>query len=284
MDLVTELNRRGGAARVATLTAAGVPTQAVRAALVQGKVRRVARGVVALPEAQRVCILAATIGAEHTCVSALAAMGIPLPRLDGRPHLAVPHSFTSHGRDLGGIRLHYVAGRVAAGTSAGIEVALDAAGACLDEVWHLVAVDSALNKGMITVADVAAFRRTTRTRRDFLLSHADGRSQSAGETIARLLLVRAGHRVCPQAYVRGAGYVDIEIDGVAILEVDGYAHHDDERSFRRDRERDRVSVTAGRPVLRYAAGELMSPQIPDVVAEVRRVLAAWAAPGRGRLN
>jgi hypothetical protein len=238
--------------------------------------------VYALPGTSPDAVLAARLNARLTCVTALAAAGLPLPAAPTQAHLAVSHNFTGHGRDTGGARLHYQVAPLGGGPSVGIAAALDAAGACLDEVWHLVAVDAALNRGLITLGDVMAFRRSSRARREFLLTYADSRAEAPGETIVRLRLVQAGLAVRPQAYVDGAGRVDLEVEGVLIVQVDGYAPHSGKPAFTRDRQKARAVIKAGRPQLTYAASEVLGYWTADVVGEVRAALDAWNATGRGR--
>jgi len=275
MDIIAELTRRGGAARVAQLERAGISRHRIRAGLETGTVARPAHGVIALPTATSDVVLAVIVGGEHTCVSALARLGLPVPRRTGPAHLAVPHSFTTYGREMGATVLHYTKGRKEPGGVATVFAALDSAGDCLDEVWHLVAVDAALNRGLITMADVLRLSRTSRARRDFLIAHADARSESPAETIARLRLVQAGFQVRPQAYVDGAGHVDLEVNGILLVQVDGYEHHSDRASFKRDREKGRAVVKAGRPLLSYAASELLGQFTANIAVDATRALEEW---------
>lgn len=272
------LNRLGGAARTGDLLAAGCGEAAIGAAVRSGLVTSPVRGVLIAPGAPPSSALAVRLNAGLTCVSALAAAGIPLPRgASERIHLAVHRSFSLRGRPANGARFHHQVARPEPGKAVSIAEALDTAGDCLDEMWHLIAVDAALNRGLITMGDVMSFRRTSRERREFLISFADGRSQAPGETIARLVLAQAGHRVRPQAHIEGAGAVDLEVDGILLVQVDGYEFHSDRPTFRRDRQKGRAIVKAGRPLLSYAASELLGSSRPDIVAEVRAALANWRA-------
>lgn len=279
MDVVRALEAAGGAARRGALLKAGCTDHAVRVAVAQGRVRVVGRGLLAVPGAPADAVLAARLGAQLTCLSALARAELPLPVPPSCAHLAVRDSFTRHGKDTGGARLHYSARPLGQGPTVSIADALDAAGACLDETWHLVAVDAALNRGLITLGEVLRFRKSSAQRRDFLLNFADARSEAPGETIARLRLVKAGYRVRPQAHVEGAGRVDLEVEGVLIVQVDGYVPHSGKPAFRRDREKSRAVIKAGRPQLSYAASDLLGYWSTDVVGEVRDALGAWKATG-----
>jgi hypothetical protein len=162
--------------------------------------------------------------------------------------------------------------------------ALDCAGACLDELWHLAAVDDALHRGLVTMGEIMGFRRSTKERRDFLIRYADGRSQSPGETIVRLRLCQAGLRVTPQAYVEGAGNVDLEVESLLIVQVDGYEPHSGRSAFTRDRQKSRSVITAGRPQLSYAASELLGFYGADVVRDVRAALEEWRSRDPTRIR
>ena len=276
MDPLKMLAALGGAGRTKQLVAGGCSTHAIRAAVAAGSVRRVGRGVLALPSAPPDALAAVTLGAGLTCVSAFERLGLPLPQTPERLHLAVPYNFTPGARAVPQLRLHYQGARPAPGSLASAAEALDNAGDCLDETWHLVAVDAALHRGAVTLGDVMDFRRTSRARTEFLLRHADARSESPGETIARLALTRAGLRVCPQMYVDGAGRVDLVVEDRVIVQVDGYGPHSGQRAFRRDREKSRAVIRAGRPQLTYAASELLGRVRVNIVHDVREALERWA--------
>ena len=69
------------------------------------------------------------------------------------------------------------------------------------------------------------FTRSNKARRDFLVRYSDARSQAPGETIVRLRLVQAGFKVRPQAHIEGAGAVDLEVENILLIQVDGYEFH-----------------------------------------------------------
>ena len=270
------VNQLGGAARTRDLLAAGCTEREIAAVLKSGAVGRPLRGVVVAHGGPGDVALAVCLGAGLTCISALKSAGIPLPlAVANQVHLAVHRSFSLRGRPSRGARLHYQAERPGTGQAVSIAAALDAAGECLDEVWHLIAVDAALNAGLITLGDVMGFTRSNKARRDFLVRYSDGRSQAPGETIVRLRLVQAGFKVRPQAHIEGAGAVDLEVDSTLLIQVDGYEFHSDRPSFRRDRQKGRAIIKAGRPLLSYAASEVLGNATPDVVSEVRAALEAW---------
>ncbi len=284
MKPVDILRSLGGAARASQLKARGLTPFLIEKSLARGDVLRASRGVYALAHAHPEVVRAVQLGAAFTCISALARHGLPVPRTPLAPHLAVARNFHAAAHELGGARLHYQSRRPEPGATAEVAAALDAAGDCLDEEWHLAAVDAALNRGVILLGDVAGFTRTSRERREFLLAFADARAEAPGETIARVRLARAGFSVRPQAYVEGAGRVDLEVDGLLILQVDGYEPHSSKRAFVRDRRGSRAVIRAGRPQLSYAASELLGEYSPDLVGEVRDALNSWRARDLGAIR
>src|SRR5690625_7915164 len=96
-------------------------------------------------------------------------------------------------------------------------------------------------------------------------------TQSVLESLARLELVSEGLKVEPQTYVDEVGYVDLLVEDVVAVELDGYEYHRDRIQFSRDRFRDRQLRMMGYEVLRYAYDEVInSPEL--VVTEVRTIL------------
>jgi len=274
----------GGSGRTRQLLAQGCTPYAIRLAVTDGTVVRVSRGAYMLPDAPPERQQAIKLGAAITCVSALASLGLPVPRTPHAAHLAVPRNFNLGARTRAPVQLHYQNERPLPGSVVSVAAALDCAGACLDEEWHLAAVDAALHGGLITLGDVMKFTRTSKERRDFLLCYADARAQAPGETIVRLRLVKAGFLVTPQAYIEGAGHVDMEVEHLLIVQVDGYGPHRDKGSFVRDRQGARAAIRAGRPQLSYAASEVLNHYSADVVGEVRDALREWRTRDPARIR
>ena len=284
MDTLTALASLGGAARTFQLLERGCTPFTIRRSVAAGEVLQHSRGVFASPGAAPDTVLAVELSAGFTCTSALELLGLPLPKPIAIPHLAVPRNFNPKDHNFPHARLHYQGRGMAPGSVAGVADALDTAGACLDPTWHLVAVDAALNQGLIVLGDVLRFGRTTKERRDFLLSYADARSQAPGETIARLRLAEAGLKVRPQAYVEGAGHVDLEVEGVLLIQVDGFGPHSGKTAFTRDRVHARAVIKAGRPLLSYAASELLGYYCANVVKDVTEALEEWRNGDRHKVR
>ena len=58
----------------------------------------------------------------------------------------------------------------------------------------------------------------------------------------------------------------------------------DRPSFRRDRQKGRAIIKAGRPLLSYAASEVLGTAPPDVVSEVRAALDSWRPRDEARIS
>jgi very-short-patch-repair endonuclease len=142
---------------------------------------------------------------------------------------------------------------------------------CLPEPEALVIVESAVVKKRVTVEalrDACRGRGSDVARR--IVRKVDPRAQSPAETLARDALLRAGYRVRSQVPVPGVGHVDLEVDGVLLVEIDGRTYHSDVRDFEEDRRRGNAVSLKRRFVVRIPARWVLEdPQ--SVVREVE----AW---------
>ena len=91
------------------------------------------------------------------------------------------------------------------------------------------------------------------------------------ESILRQLLESRGHRVEQQLQVSGVGRVDMRIDGMLLVEVDGFAFHRDRDAFERDRARDTALALRGMRWLRVPARQVLDHSVAAVDA-VERML------------
>ena len=100
---------------------------------------------------------------------------------------------------------------------------------------------------------------------------------------------RSGHIVEQQVHVVGVGRVDMRVDGVLYLEIDGFAFHHDREQFERDRARDAILAARGLQRLRVSAAQVLGEW--EVVAEQRpprhfalgELTATVGPSGRGRV-
>jgi very-short-patch-repair endonuclease len=150
-------------------------------------------------------------------------------------------------------------------------------------------LDSALNRGLLSPADLAAMPTLMRGRRGAVsgrrhLAEADGRAESPLETRVRLRCVDG--KVAPDALqyeVRDEdGYLlavaDLAWPRARVLaEADGRAPHGTPDAVFADRRRQNLLVNAGWTVLRFTWADTLRPDyIPYTVSKA----IAAAAPGR----
>ncbi|MFV0285158.1 MAG: DUF559 domain-containing protein [Demequina sp.] len=276
MTVTEALHRCGGVARVRDLLALGCTRHRLAQARARGDVVEVARGVLALPATAQARIEAARLHGTLTCATALEERSVPL--LGSPPAVCVEVAGSGYAtRQRGpGIRVHFhqaTSPPMRAFRIATVAEALDAAGRCLDERAHLVAVDAALHRGLVRPDEIAQFRRSTAARRAWIQAFMDGRAESPPESLARLDLALAGVRVHPQRYIEGVGRVDLVAADRVVVEVDGRQFHDDTRAFQRDRSRDRELARQGYAVLRFTYLDLCGEAPVSVAQAVQAALA-----------
>lgn len=274
VDLESRLRAAGGAARRATLVRCRADAARLADAVGTGAVRRVARGVYAVPEARRDVVTAVVHGARLGCLSALSLAGVAVLHPPAVPHLSVDRG---RGARPSGVRARFPAvvhRELAAGGPRSVTVASALARAlvCRPAVEALVAVDDALRRRLATLDEVRAALPRTATRERLALDLADGRSRSPLETVARLALVGAGLDAVPGVVVAMVGEVDLLVGGRVVVELDGYAYHSGRDEFREDRRRDRELVLQGYVVLRFTADDVREPRamVSAVEAALRR--------------
>jgi very-short-patch-repair endonuclease len=284
MEVHERVSAMGGTARTADLLVMGYTKRQLSAAVKSRRLTRVGRGMYGAPGVKADRLLATRLGAREACVSALQQYGVALLRKPTQVHLEVPLNFSAGDRDTSRARLHYstAASFARATTRTSVLDALATATKCMGKREQLVALDSALHLGLVQLSDIARWGANhagragiqfKKERREWLVAFADARSESPLETLVRVDVAEAGFAVQPQVHVKGVGRVDLVVEGVIVLELDGREHHDNPRAFQQDRERDRRLAKRGFRVLRYTYADLMGPQPVDVVADIRETLA-----------
>ncbi|PJI94059.1 DUF559 domain-containing protein [Luteimicrobium subarcticum] len=272
--------------RLGSLVSDASGLAALRALVRTGQVDRVGHGTYAMPGTPDELVLAARFRGLVTCASAvrlhrLATHGPPDHESPERVHLAVAggSSGGSHpARDRARVRLYRgepveVSSVHVPGPVVPVAVALVT---CAVRDSAVVSVDSAVQRGFVTVEEVAArVAPHAAARAAVVLGLVDGRSESVIETLARLALVDAGFAVVPQVVVPGVGRVDLLVEGTVVVELDGFAYHGDRSAYREDRRRDRELVARGLTVLRFTYEDVVQGPA-RVVDAVRAALVARA--------
>lgn len=139
-----------------------------------------------------------------------------------------------HSRRRRGLTVHeHVTGAAAQGGVIEPSVAVVQAGMVNGPMAALVAADAALHRGLISDLDLAHAQSLIGGARALVvrrtLRHADGRSESPGETRLREGLRRMGFAVTPQVEIRDGSFlarVDMLLDDAPVIfEFDGFVKY-----------------------------------------------------------
>lgn len=274
MTVLDRLAEKGGCARRAQIARGSRELAELRSLVECGSVTRVARGLYSLPGTNAAVILARRASGLLTCTSAASAIGLPLLVPPTSVHLAIASHTAAPRAGVvpRGSVLHWESGLAMRAEDrdvvAAVPIALVHALRCLPGREAIALVDGALSRRLVTIAELAAQRpRVRKLAFDGLLRAVDGRSQSIPETFARIALLAAGFSVEPQVHIVGVGAVDLLVEELVVVELDGFAYHGDRTQFREDRRRDRALQLIGVPVLRFTYRDAVD-DVARLVAEV----------------
>jgi len=279
MQLERVIESLGGVARWRDLVDAGFTQSMLVTAVRQGRVTRPHRGVYAIARTARADVVRTIFRAEPTCVTWCLSAGLPLETTPTTTHLAVPAS-----RGLGLVRqrpssevtMHRcgVAGRAAAIHH------LDVAASCTTPIQQVALLDAAIRHGLIPLRAVHGLVKGSQRRREWVLAHVSPSAESIGETYMRVALGEVGLHVLAQVSFEHVGRVDFLVEGVVVVEVDGFAYHSDQRTFARDRQRERSLAALGITTMRFTHAEVLADPLScalQVVDVLWRQGAASAA-------
>lgn len=252
----------------------GMSTHQLTAAVREGKLLRVRRGVYARPGTPAQILMAVRVGGRLTCLSMLHMIGI-FVHSHARLHVKVPSDLSrSQRRRPQGARLHW--------------------GACVDEdLEHVVSVreavrqsvlcqaprstiatlDSVLHHGVLTRDALADLFVELPLRYHRLLALVDGSSESGPETYMRLVLRSLGVQFETQVQIPGVGRVDFVVEGWLIIECDSRQFHEGWDKQVEDRSRDIAAARLGYVTIRPLAAALLGDR-SQVRADVQAVVAA----------
>ncbi len=257
MSLASILAAFGGVAHYASLEFAGISRAEVAAAARSGEIQRVRNGWFASHGAPSELVSAVRVGGALTGASVAALSGlwtIADPVLHVRvsssaARLSSPGGGTPLQPTRHGVCVHYRRGPVRTAADPLLQALAEMFG-CSDEVAALVALDSALNQGLIGVWQLPELKALTLPSRWRSIDKADAGSQSGLETIVRLLMRAHGVALRTQVQIDGVGRVDMLIGDRLVVELDGYGFH--ANRFEEDRERDWELLQRGYLVVRVS--------------------------------
>jgi len=138
-------------------------------------------------------------------------------------------------------------------------------------------IDWATETGALSRSALLEVRRLLTVDARPVFEWADPRCDSFPESIARTRFRRAGHRARCQGPLRNGQRIDLVIDDVIGLEIDGFAFHADR--FEEDRRKDLEIARAGLVPLRVTVA-VMRSDWRTVVEAAERLLATH----RGRVG
>lgn len=266
MDAAYLLARFGGVARGSELQKYGCSRTNVAAATDAGAIRRLRRGVFALPAADAGLVTAALHGGALTCAAGLRAHGVwVLPHPDGQVHVWMGRSGRPHEHEGCTCTTHYSPGSGALGL-APVVACLIHAYRCLDGEAFFAAYESAWNKRLIGAHDRARIRRELPRSAHWLLDLARPDAESGLESLIRLRMHLLGIRLDCQVLIPGVGRVDFVLEGRIILEADGRENHTHAKRHA-DLGRDAAASALGYETLRFDYAIIVHDW-PTVVAAI----------------
>lgn len=270
----------------ATLLARGFTRRGLARAVASGALVRVRRDRYMSADAPKSTRDAVRIGGRLTCLSLLQLLGVfvfenvilhvHITRGMSRMRSVAPLAGGLEPRGKRAQRLHWlplVRAKQATGACVDIVDALAHAVLCQTPRHAIASLDSALNKGLIRVADLTDVFAALPPRFGVLRALVDGRAESGPETLVRLMVRALGCRVDLQVWFDGVGRVDLVIDGWLVIECDSKEFHADWKQQVKDRNRDLALAARGYVTLRLTAAQIMY-RPDEVVAALRGLVEA----------
>ena len=284
LAILVGMIENGSVATRAQLLAGGMSRRGLARAVAQGSLLRVRRDRYMAAGASELLRQAVRIGGRLTCVSLLQllsvfvfandALHVHIPRGMSRLRSAADAKRRLEPRQARTARLHWlplVCAEEITDSCVGVVDALAHAVLCQPARHAIATLDSALNKGLIQLADLAEVFSALPPRFTVLRALVDGRAQSGPETLVRLMARSLGCRVDLQVQFDGVGRVDLVLDGWLVVECDSKEFHESWRQQVKDRNRDLALAALGYATLRLTAAQIMY-RPDEVLAALRGLL------------
>ncbi|MBS1673515.1 MAG: DUF559 domain-containing protein [Actinobacteria bacterium] len=267
MDLIEELTRHHGVARVETLRRAGVTDHAFRRARTDRRILSVRRGWIALPGADEELVAAARRGVVLSCVTLAVRRGLWV-REAPEPHVAAPPS-SGHARVSRGI-VHWSAPLIPRNPDAledSLENALVLIARCQPHEASMAVWESALRKRLVDPQVLERLDLPPAARR--MLAEATPFADAGTETIFRTRLGWLDIPIVPQVWLHGHR-VDFLIGERLVVQIDGGHHVGAQRE--EDNKHDALLRLHGYHVIRIGYDRLMN-HWPEVQALILLAIA-----------
>lgn len=139
----------------------------------------------------------------------------------------------------------------------------------------IAALDWALHTGRIDLLDAEAIMLRVTTGKRIATDWLDPRCESLPESLSRTRLREAGHQLVSQVVLETGEPIDLVVDGVVGLEVDGDRYHRDR--FERDRRKDAQIILENMHPFRPSA-RMVFHEWPVVLAAVEAAIASRTPP------
>lgn len=257
MDWTTTLGERGGIASLGQLLGAGATAEELGRRVRDGRLFRPRRGVYALPTAPGSAVAAVRAGGRLSCLPAAGTYGLWAGQ-EARLHVTVPAKATRLAAlDDRSVRHWGTRGESREVWRVSVADCLRSVVRCAPTEDAVAVLDTALSSRLVSLAGLPVLFDTEPNWTRAIVRLARPGAESGVESLARQRLERRGHHVEQQLHVRGAGRVDMRVDGRLLVELDGYAFHSDRDAFERDRHRDAELVRRGHRVLRFSARQVL---------------------------
>ncbi|PWH07941.1 hypothetical protein DEO23_03585 [Brachybacterium endophyticum] len=240
------------------LVEADVPAAEIRKGLADGRLRRVARGIYARPDADPQVVTAARASARITCRDALMRHQVwtPEPSADqiSRRHLYSPPLARIWARRRPPPAAHFRTWPEQ-DLVASLDLSLAHAARCLDGESASIVLESVLAENRRTPEEIAAIVEALPDHLRSRIGRLSDASGSGSETRVVRMLRRLGYRVEQQVFVEDVGFVDAYGGGI-FLEIDGRGPHSLPGAFDRDRRRDLALRRLGLQTLRLSYDQI----------------------------
>jgi very-short-patch-repair endonuclease len=255
-------------------------TAAVRA----GAIRRIRRGWYCVPSVTFEQLVAVRVGGRLSHASAAKAYGL-WHGTDPRVHITVTkHAARLRTRTTADyvrpdlfdqeIDIHWTApGRVDKTSHhtwiVSVEDCLRGVVATCDTETAIACLDTAISAGAVTQASIQRIFGSESATAQNVAARAKPGSDSGVESIVRQRCENNGIRVEQQVAVSGVGRVDMALNGIVYLEVDGFAYHSDPERFENDRRRSAILTARGLTHLRFSYKQVTEdwPFVAQMIAD-----------------